>query len=112
MSKPLDYSKWDNFGDSSDDDAPPPPRRAAASGAAAAASQPGAGSGAASESAETCEYSEAELLAMQDYEVERPERLSQLLKTALDALERDIDAPSPDALANSDAVPLFTTVRG
>ena len=107
MSKPLDYSKWDNIGDSSDDEAPPPrPRAPAKASGAAAAAPPDA-----SDAPETCDFSEAELLSMQEYEVERPERLSQMLQRALDILERDIDAPSLDALATSKAVPLFTTVR-
>ena len=110
MSKPLDYSKWDKFEDSSDDDGPPPDKaRLARSAAQAAASQPG--SAAVGEVPETCDYSETELLRMQEYEVERPERLNQLLARALDCMERDIEAESLESLATSEAVPLFTTVR-
>ena len=110
MSKPLDYSKWDKLDDSSDDDGPPPDKaRLARSVAQAAASQPGAAAG--GEVPETCDYSETELLRMQEYEVERPERLNKLLARALDCMERDIEAESLESLATSQAVPLFTTVR-
>jgi hypothetical protein len=112
MSKPLDYSKWDNIGDSSDDEAPPPRSRAPPKqGASSAAATPGAADTAGFDAPETCDFSEAELLSMQEYEVERPERLGQMMARALDILEKDIDAPSLDALANSESVPLFTTVR-
>ena len=113
MSKPLDYSKWDNIVDSSDDEAPPPRSRAPPKpqGASSAAAPPGAGDALGFDAPETCDFSEAELLSMQEFEVDRPERLSQMLKRALDILEKDIDAPSLDALANSESVPLFTTVR-
>ena len=107
MSKPLDYSKWDNIDDSSDDDAPPR-ERPARPAVHAAALQPGGAAG--DEVPETCDYSETELLLMQEYEVERPERLNQQLARALDCMERDIEAESLDALATSEAVPLFTTV--
>ena len=109
MSKPLDYSKWDKFDDSSDDDAAPPDKaRLARSVANAAAAQPGAAAG--DDLPETCDYSETELLRMQEYEVDRPERLNKLLARALDCMERDIEAESLDSLASSEAVPLFTTV--
>jgi hypothetical protein len=112
MSKPLDYSKWDNIVDSSDDEAPQPRSRAPAKqGASSAAATPGAGDALGFDAPETCDFSEAELLSMQEYEVERPERLNQMLKRALDILEKDFDAPSLDALASSESVPLFTTVR-
>jgi hypothetical protein len=127
MSKPLDYSKWDNLDDDSDDEAAPvpqPPRRMPPPAAAAAAPTPKPAAAAApppaSSSAPTTTPSSssppplarASAADIEEYEARRPGRLKRQLDDAMALLQSDMGAAGCAAeLRQSQALPALDAVR-